>query len=77
MLSHIPLRTLSTIWVVIALSVGLLVSAIWFYSERAWQNHLNQAFSVGVETFYSLETDKTVNGIDLHVSRVLIWKMPS
>ena len=64
MLSHIPLRTLSTIWVVIALSVGLLVSAIWFYSERAWQNHLNQAFSVGVETFYSLETDKTVNGID-------------
>jgi len=58
MLSQISLRALSSIWVVIALSVGLLVSAIWFYSVRAWQDHLNQAYSVGVETFYSLETGK-------------------
>ena len=65
MLSQISLRALSSIWVVIALSVGLLVSAIWFYSVRAWQDHLNQAYSVGVETFYSLETGKTVSGIGL------------
>ena len=65
MLSQISLRALSSIWVVIALSVGLLVSAIWFYSVRAWQDHLNQAYSVGVETFYNLETGKTVNGIGL------------
>ena len=65
MLSHIPLRTLSTLWVVIALGIGVLISAIWFYSERAWQEHLSQAYSLGVENFYALETGQAVNGISL------------
>ena len=60
-----PLRAISTLWVVIAFSVGVLVSAIWFYSARAWQDHLSQAYSLGVETFYALETGRNVNGIKL------------
>ena len=65
MLSQMALRTLSTLWVVIALSIGVLGGAIWFYSERAWQDHLSQAYSLGVETYYALENGQTVNGISL------------
>ena len=65
MIGHMPLRAISTLWVVIAFSVGVLVSAIWFYSARAWQDHLSQAYSLGVETFYALETGRNVNGIKL------------
>lgn len=63
MFGRMRLRTLSTLWVAAALATGVLCSAMWFYSTRAWHDHLNRAYSKGVETFYSLENERNIDGV--------------
>ncbi len=63
MLGRLRLRTLSTGWVVVALLVGIVFSALWFQSDKAWREHLNRAFEVGVETFFALENGDSPKGV--------------
>ena len=65
MFARLRLRTLSTLWIGIALSVGIICSALWFQSMRAWQDHLNRAFALGVETYFALENGQSVTGVSI------------
>lgn len=65
MFGRLRLRTLSTYWVLVALGTGVLCSALWFHSTRAWQDHLDNAYSLGVETYYALEHDQRIADISI------------
>ncbi len=65
MFGRLHLRTLSTLWIAAALGVGVLCSSMWFFSTRAWQDHLHRAYSSGVQTFYALENGQNVSGIKI------------
>lgn len=65
MVGRLHLRTLSTLWVVVAFGVAVLCSTLWFFSTRDWQEHLNNAYSTGIETFYALENGHNVPGISI------------
>lgn len=63
--SRLRLRTISTIWVGAALTAGMLCSALWFHSSRGWHDHLSNAYSAGIETYYALENGRNVPGITI------------
>ena len=65
MASNLRLRTLSTIWVVVALLAGGSAGAVWFQSNLSWSRHLTNAYSTGVEVYHALERGKSVPGIEI------------
>ena len=54
------LRTLSTLWVAVALLAGLTCSAVWFHSVQQWDRHLTRAHEAGIETYFALQTGQPV-----------------
>lgn len=65
MKGRLRLRSLSALWVGAALVVGVLCSAFWFQSTRMWQDHLDRAFSAGLETYFALENGHRVTGVTI------------
>lgn len=65
MFARLSLRRLSILWVSLALAVGILSSGLWFASTRSWQEHLNTAYSNGIEVYYALESNTSMSGVDI------------
>lgn len=60
---NISLKGLSTLWVSLALGIGVLSGALWFHSNLRWQEHLNTAYAHGVEAYYAMDTRHDVTGV--------------
>lgn len=62
---NLSLKTLSTLWVSLALGIGVLAGGLWFHSNLRWDAHLSNAYAHGVETFYALESRHGIPGIGI------------
>lgn len=65
MLRPFSLRTLSFVWVGLALTIGLVASYVWVNSNRMWDRHLANAYVAGIETYYALLTQSDIQGVNL------------
>jgi len=65
MAGQLRLRTVSTMWVVGALVIGIFSSALWLHSTNNWTEHLSRAHYYGIEVFYALETGNDVANIEI------------
>lgn len=63
MAMNLSLKTLSTVWVSLAMGVGIFAGGLWFNSNQRWDAHLNNAYAHGVETYYALETRHEVQNV--------------
>lgn len=63
--TRLRLRTISAIWVSIALIVGVVSGAFWVHSNLKWSEHLTQSYSTGVEVYYALESGSRVPGVEI------------
>ena len=57
MLQGMPLRRLGQIWFFASVVVGVICSALWFHSTRAWDRHLTQNFVAGFSLFEALRAN--------------------
>lgn len=51
----LALKTLARLWVLGAFAIGVLATALWFQSSRAWQGHLQRSQMAGVLLYQSLQ----------------------
>jgi len=65
MLRPFSLRTLSFVWVGLALMIGVVASYFWVNSNRMWDRHLANAYVAGIETYYALLTQSDIKGVNV------------
>src|SRR6056300_121787 len=65
MLRPFSLRTLSFVWVGLALITGVVASYFWVQSNRLWDRHLANAYVAGIETYHALLTQNDVRGVSV------------
>jgi len=60
------LKARSIWWILSAMAIGMLATAMWMQSMAAWERHLNQAYISGLRLYHAMQTNAPAgNGLIL------------